>query len=124
MIPKGEARRALAGLSAAAVFATAVLAQETPRSVIILPDDRPQAPAARAPDISPARLELLNSTVKVENPAGVSVDLIPRLEVSAGSKIGFRIAAKKAGYLILLDVDASGRLTQIFPDPAAAMHGL
>jgi hypothetical protein len=26
--------------------------------------------------------------------------------------------------LILLDVDASGRLTQIFPDPTAATHGL
>jgi hypothetical protein len=115
--------RAIAGLSAAVLAGTAAFAQ-APRSVTILPDV-PEAPAAtRAPDISPMRLELLNSTVKVENSAGVSVDLLPRLEVSVGSKIGFRIATKKTGYLILIDVDASGRLTQIFPNPTAATHGL
>jgi len=114
--------RAAAGLSAAVLAVTATLAQ-APRSVTILPDI-PEAPAAtRVPDIS-SRLVLLNSTVKVENSAGVSVDLLPKLEVSVGSKIGFRIATKKTGYLILLDVDASGRLTQIFPNPTAATHGL
>src|SRR5260370_19846380 len=116
-------QRAIAGLSAAVLAGTACLAQ-APCSVTILPDV-PEAPAAtRAPDISPMRLELLNSTVKVENTAGVSVNLLPKLEVSVGSKIGFRIATKKTGYLILLDVDASGRLTQIFPNPTAATHGL
>jgi hypothetical protein len=116
-------QKAIAGLSAVVLMGTSVLAQ-SPRSVIILPD-LPAAPAvAPAPDISAIRLELLNSTVKVENPAGVSVDLIPKLQVSAGSKIGFRIATKKTGYLILLDVDASGKLTQIFPSPTAATHGL
>jgi len=111
----------VAGLSAAVLAGTATLAQE-PRSVTILPDV-PEA-ATRVPDTSPMRLELLNSTVKVENSAGVSVDVVPRLEVPAGSKIGFRIATRKAGYLILLDVDASGKLTQIFPNPTAATHGL
>jgi Domain of unknown function (DUF4384) len=117
------AQGAIAGLSGAALAGTAALAQ-APRSVTILPDV-PEAPTAtRVPDTSPMRLELLNSTVKVENAAGVSVDLVPKLEVSVGSKIGFRIATKKTGYLILLDVDASGRLTQIFPNPTTATHGL
>jgi hypothetical protein len=117
------AQEAVAGLAAAVLIATAALAQE-PHSLTILPE-APEAPAAtQAPDISMSRLELLNSNTKVENPAGVSVDLIPTLEVAAGSKIGFRVATKRAGYLILLDVDASGRLTQIFPDPTAATHGL
>ncbi len=114
------AQRAVAGLSALVLAGTATLA-EPPRSVRILPDV-PDAPAAtQVPGIS---LELLNSTVKVENSAGVSVDVVPKLEVSVGSKIGFRIATKKTGYLILLDVDASGKLTQIFPNPTAATHGL
>jgi Domain of unknown function (DUF4384) len=117
------AQGAIAGLSAAVLAGTATLAQ-APRSVTILPDV-PEAPAAtRAPDISPMRLELLNSTVKVENPAGISIDLLPKLDVSVGSRIGFRIATKKTGYLILLDVDANGRLTQIFPNPTTATHGL
>jgi hypothetical protein len=116
-IPQG----AVVGLAAAVLIAEAALAQ-APHVRILR--DAPEAPAAtRAPDISTARLELLNANIKVDNPAGVSVDLIPELEVPAGSKIEFRIATKKAGYLILLDVDASGRLTQIFPDPTAATRG-
>jgi hypothetical protein len=117
------AQEAVAGLAAAVLIATAALAQE-PHSLTILPE-APEAPAAtQAPDISMSRLELLNSNIKVENSAGVSVDLIPNLEVRTGSKIGLRVATKRAGYLILLDVDAGGRLTQIFPDPTAATHGL
>jgi len=117
------AQGAAAGLLAAVFMGAAALAQ-APRSVTILPDV-PEAPATtRTPDNSPIRLELLNSTIKVENSAGVSVELLPRLEVPAGSKIGFRIATRKTGYLILLDVDAEGRLTQIFPAPKAATHGL
>ncbi len=117
----GVVSAAAAGLSAALLVVAAAFAQ-APRSVIILPDV-PDAPAP-APETSLIRPEILNATVKVENPAGVSVDLIPKLEVSAGSKIGFRIATKKTGYLILLDVDASGKLTQVFPSPTAATHGL
>ena len=114
------AQRAVAALPVAVLAVTASLAQ-APRSVTILPGV-PDA-ATRVPDVSP-RLELLNSTVKVENSAGVSLDLFPKLEVPAGSKIGFRISTRKTGYLILLDVDASGRLTQVFPNPTAATHGL
>lgn len=108
--------------------------QDAPHSGAVLPGGgeppatpAPPAPATSAtpaPDISPVRLEVLNATVKVENPAGLSLDLIPNLEVTAGSKIGFRIATRKPGYLILLDIDASGRLTQIFPDTATATHGV
>jgi hypothetical protein len=86
------------------------------RSVKILTDG-PDV-AVPAPDTSnaSARLELLNSNMKIDNAAGLSLNLIPSGEVIAGSKIGFRITTKKPGYLILLDVDAAGKLTQIFPD--------
>ena len=97
----------LAGL-AAALIAMPAVAQEPEHSVKILPGATEAAPASPVPAISPVRIELLNSSVKVENSAGVSLDLIPNLEVIAGSKIGFRITTKKPGYLILVDVDASG----------------
>jgi hypothetical protein len=86
------------------------------RSVKILTDAPDQLASAPDANMSGARLEMLNSTIKVDNTAGVSLDLIPGGEVIAGSKIGFRITTKKPGYLILLDVDASGKLTQIFPN--------
>jgi hypothetical protein len=112
-----------AGLSAALIIATPAAAQEPSHSVKILPDAAEAVPATPVPAISPVRLELLNSSVKVENSAGVSLDLIPNLEVIAGSKIGFRITTRKPGYLILVDVNAAGKLTQIFPGTAAATRG-
>lgn len=116
----------LAGCSAVTLFSAALLAQQPAgadrpagRSITIYPADAaPGAPAAPAPPVSPARLEALNSGIALENKAGVSVDLIPSIQVAAGSKLGFRITTKKPGYLILVDVDASGRLTQIFPSTA------
>lgn len=116
----------LAGCSAMTLLSAVLLAQQptaadrpTGRSVTIYPADAaPAAPATPAPPVSPARLDALNSGITLENKAGVSVDLIPSIQVAAGSKLGFRITTKKPGYLILVDVDASGRLTQIFPNTA------
>lgn len=98
-----------------------------PRSVTIIPDTTTPgaaAPATPAPDLSPARLEVLNSTVKVENPAGVSLDLLSGPEVAVGAKMSFRIATHRSGYLILLDIDAAGKLTQIFPNTATVTRGV
>jgi hypothetical protein len=73
--------------------------------------------------MSAARLALLNSTVKVENPAGLSLELMPDLTVDAGSKLGFRVSTRKPGYLIIIDIDASGKLTQFFPNTATVTRG-
>jgi hypothetical protein len=88
-------------------------AAQPERSVKILPD----APDAVAvpPSLSSSQLAELNA-VKTDNAAGVTLDLIPSGEVVAGSPLGFRITTQKAGYLILLNVDASGKLMQIFPN--------
>jgi hypothetical protein len=68
------------------------------------------------PSMSVADLASLNLNVKSDNAAGLTLDIIPSGEVIAGSKIGFRLTTKKPGYLILLNVDAAGKLTQIFPE--------
>jgi hypothetical protein len=113
----------MAGLSVVISIGTSVFAQ-TPRSVTILPEPQGAPQSTPAPSVPPMSLELLNSTLKVENTAGVAVDLIPKLEVFAGSKVGFRVSTKKSGYLILLDIGASGKLTQIFPNPTAVTRGV
>jgi hypothetical protein len=81
------------------------------------------SPATSPVAVSIARLALLNSTIKVENPAGVSLELMPDLTVEAGSKVGFRITTRKAGYVIILDINASGKLTQLFPNTATVTRG-
>jgi hypothetical protein len=78
----------------------------------------PGAPnnGAPGPSVSSADLASINLNMKTDNSAGLTLDIIPGGEVIAGSKIGFRFTTKKAGYLILLNVDAEGKLSQIFPE--------
>jgi len=84
------------------------------RSVKIFTDVPDSVPPP--PSISPSDLASINQNMKTDNAAGLSLDIIPSGEVIAGSRIGFRLATKKPGYLILLNVDATGKLTQIFPE--------
>jgi hypothetical protein len=48
--------------------------------------------------------------------------MMPGQTVSVGSRVSFRITSKKAGYLVLVDVDATGHLTQIYPIPASLVR--
>jgi len=84
------------------------------RPVKVLPGT-PDNPAD-APSVSAADLASINLGMKTDNSAGLTLDIIPGGEVTAGSKIGFRFTTKKPGYLILLNVDAEGKLSQIFPE--------
>jgi len=85
------------------------------------------APAAAAPSAAvtvpgppPAPADL--GSVKVANSAEVSVEMMPGQTVSVGSRVSFRVSSKKAGYLVLVDVDATGHLTQIYPSTAALVR--
>jgi hypothetical protein len=51
------------------------------------------------------------------NAASVSLQMLPDQTVGVGSKVSFGVTARKAGYLVLVDVDAEGRMSQIFPTP-------
>jgi hypothetical protein len=66
-------------------------------------------------------VEGLSIGLKIPNPAGVSMQILPGPDIVVGSQVSFQISSKKAGYLILVDVDATGRLAQIFPNPMSLM---
>lgn len=90
-------------------------------SGILSPSAVPTAappPAAPLAPTSPASLTNLG-TAKVANSAEVSVEMMPGQTVSVGSRVSFRVTSKKAGYLVLVDVDATGHLTQIYPYAAS-----
>ena len=54
--------------------------------------------------------------VELPNAANLSLQMTPD-SAEIGTKVSFRITTKKPGYLLLVDVDAFGRMTQIFPNP-------
>jgi hypothetical protein len=104
-------------------------APETPNPSIAAPAPFTPLPGVVAlptrptdnPPLSGADLEGLSKGIKVANPAELSVEILPGPDISLGSKVSFRIATKKPGYLILVDVDAAGKLTQIYPNPMSLM---
>jgi hypothetical protein len=118
------ARASVFGLLCAAFLVNAAAAQDRgsagksnppqERSVKVITDVLNNA--SPMPSMSAADLASLNLNMKIDNDAGLALDIIPSGEVIAGSKIGFRLTTKKPGYLILLNVDAAGKLTQIFPE--------
>ena len=58
-----------------------------------------------------------NNMPNIPNSANVSLQMSPDQSVSVGTKISFRVTTKKPGYLLLVDIDANGRMSQIFPSP-------
>ncbi|PDS45857.1 peptidase C14 [Rhizobium anhuiense] len=58
----------------------------------------------------------VENTLKSDNDAGVAVDMLPGTAVSIGDKVAMRVSTKKSGYLILVDIDAAGKLTQLYPN--------
>jgi len=87
---------------------------EISRGVRII--EGPKSPVPATPQI---RVD--QDALKAENTAGIALDILPGTEFNVGSPISFRIASKRPGYLILFDVDATGKLSQIFPIAAALL---
>ncbi|WOH78979.1 DUF4384 domain-containing protein [Bradyrhizobium sp. BEA-2-5] len=93
-------------------------------AIVLLLAGSGAAPAAPPPSASPSAgatnaplLWRVQAPRGPANAAGVSLEILPGPTVNVGGKVSFGVTAKKAGYLILVDVDADGRMSQIFPTP-------
>jgi Domain of unknown function (DUF4384) len=53
---------------------------------------------------------------KTENSSDVSVEMTGR-SVNAGTEMSFRVSVAKPGYVMLVDIDAEGKMSQIYPRP-------
>lgn len=74
----------------------------------------PPPPAVSAPPMG--SVDIRRTSIKAQNPAGVELAILPDLELAAGTRVSLRIATKQQGYLIVVDVDPTGKLTQIYPN--------
>src|SRR5262249_18103244 len=71
---------------------------------------------------TPAPLGKLPPGIKVANAAELAVEILPGAEIPTGTKVFFRVSTKKEGYLLLVDVDATGKVTQIYPNPMSLLN--
>jgi hypothetical protein len=58
-----------------------------------------------------------DTLANIPNPANVSLQMSPDRSVEVGTKVSFRVTTRKPGYLLLVDIDPNGRMSQIFPSP-------
>lgn len=77
-----------------------------------------------APHLPNPRGPTFSGILVVETPASqqrsaavVSLELMANGPIEVGSKVSFRVTARRGGYLLLVDIDAAGKMTQIFPSP-------
>jgi hypothetical protein len=75
----------------------------------------PPAPAAMRVAQNPS--DRTNALANIPNTASVSLRMSPGQSVSVGTKVSFRVTTRKPGYLLLVDIDANGTMSQIFPSP-------
>src|SRR4051812_17715612 len=52
----------------------------------------------------------------VQNDEGIRIDILPDATLLVGTKASFQISAKQAGYLVVVDVNAAGKINQIYPN--------
>jgi|SRR5579859_2314104 len=59
----------------------------------------------------------LTSQPRTENSSDVSIEMTAGRNVDVGTEVLFRVSVGKAGYVMLVDIDAAGKLSQIYPRP-------
>lgn len=86
------------------------------RSVILIEpgeepiDNPPPAAGPPANDAGPL------VSLRTDNPSGLRLDILPNASLRLGTRIAFKVSTQRPGYLVLVDVNAEGRLTQIYPN--------
>jgi hypothetical protein len=103
--------------SPAAIPSTGAIPAETAFEHVMISQLRSIQAQTAVVRIAQNELDGATRTAKVPNGASLSLQMSPEQSVDVGTKISFRVSAKKPGYVLLVDIDAEGRMSQIFPSP-------
>jgi secreted trypsin-like serine protease len=63
--------------------------------------------------------QAVENALAIDNPAGLAVSFVQGTRVKIGQEAQFRVTTKRSGYLLLLDVQPGGTVTQIYPTAAS-----
>ena len=82
------------------------------RSVTIIEGVEEPPPQPEPPPPTAAPL----TEIKTDNPAGLELAILPNGVLHLGTRVAFTVSTQRSGYLVLVDINAAGTLTQIFPN--------
>lgn len=75
-----------------------------------------QAPKAPQPSPEAQASNRLPRDPQLKNTVGLSFEIKPGNDLRVGARMSFRINARSPGYVLIFDIDATGRTTQVFPN--------
>ena len=125
IVRAGPAPCALALLGMLLVTPQSLVVMAADRSVTIIEGVEEPGNASSAPAVTPAPpvtpLPPLGdaaptSGFRTDNPAGVKLSILPGNALHLGAKVSFSVSADRPGYLVLVDLNTEGKLTQIYPN--------
>lgn len=96
------------------VLAAGCVAAEAGRSATT-PNPASIKPALRSPVTLMA--QAATPMAAMPNPAKVAIKMMPGSPVELGANVEFQVTSAKRGYILLVDIDSTGKMTQIFPNP-------
>jgi hypothetical protein len=64
-----------------------------------------------------AAIRGLSSQPKTENSSDVSIEMTTGKNADVGTEVLFRVSVAKPGYIMLVDIDTTGKMSQIYPRP-------
>lgn len=113
-------RGALCGLALAPMAMAEARAEKPLSRAVRIIEEAPKLDEADKPatPVAPAKPAPPNP-----NAAGLALEVLPNADLPLGTLISFKVTTQIPGYLILVDVDSTGRLTQIYPNPLAGVAG-
>jgi hypothetical protein len=85
-------------------------------SAPIKPQIQPESRQEREPKANNQTVQLAQAALAHSNQAGLSLELVPGGKLKIGEKLRFKVTSERNGYLIVFDVDPTGKLTQLFPN--------
>jgi uncharacterized protein DUF4384 len=102
----------------AGMASTELLSAERPSlEILAVPTSSPISLVPPAMRVAQGASDRNTAMPDIPNAANVSLRMSPDQSVGVGTRLGFRVTSRKPGYLLLIDIDANGKMSQIFPSP-------
>ena len=94
------------------------------KDLLLTPVTPPAGPPPAADGPSPSQVgRAAVEALAHENDFELAISVEPANALSIGDRARFAVSSKQAGYLVLLDVNASGEMTQLFPNQFSEKSG-